>query len=398
MADLRRSGRVIKRVVSVVAAPDWGGLHAVIERTTPFIIQGGFARTVVCPAYRPDTVPRLQAAGATVICHYPQRIRRTWNPLVHLRYLARFPSEVLGLAQIFRESQADIVEVAGLLNWQPVVASLLCGKPLVWQLHGTLAPKWIRYPVGLLCSLTATSIMTSGVGMIQRHGGIQWRRSRITPFCAPLNLRQFRKDAGLRQQVRAVWGIPADAVVVGTLAVRGWVKNHPMLVEVARRLKGTAPRLCFALVGNPLVDNQHIYRQTVEEPIRKLGLDKDGYVRVIEQDRPPSEIMNAFDIFALTSVAEGASLVTAEAMAAGLPIIATDVGSLRDIVKPGVNGFLVDVNDFDAMSRSIESLLDDRLRATMGEESRRIVEAEVSDERCAEAHLRAYAQALAVAE
>jgi glycosyltransferase involved in cell wall biosynthesis len=168
-----------------------------------------------------------------------------------------------------------------------------------------------------------------------------------------------------------------------------------MLVEVARRLQGTDGRLRFALVGNPLVDNNHIYQETVEEPISRFRLAADGYVQVIEQDRPPNEIMNAFDIFALTSLAEGASLVTAEAMAIGLPVVATNVGSLTDIVKPGLNGFLVEVNDTEAMSQSIAKLLDDDLRAVMGGRSREIVEAEVSDERCAEAHLAAYEEVLA---
>jgi glycosyltransferase involved in cell wall biosynthesis len=100
--------------------------------------------------------------------------------------------------------------------------------------------------------------------------------------------------------------------------------------------------------------------------------------------------MNGLDIFALTSIAEGASLVTAEAMATGLPIVSTDVGSLSDIVLPGQNGFLVPVDDIQGMANAIRILLDDDARAQMGQRSRQIIESSISAERCAGAHIQAY--------
>ena len=89
--------------------------------------------------------------------------------------------------------------------------------------------------------------------------------------------------------------------------------------------------------------------------------------------RDARALMPGFDIFALTSKSEGHPLVVLEAMACGLPIVATSVGGIADTVQPGVNGFIAPVGDREAIANALTKLADDRaLRERMGEASRAV--------------------------
>lgn len=376
--------------MSILAAPDWGGIHAVIERTTPYIVSSGFERIVVCPTVNAQVLSRLTTAGAKVISYAPQRPRKTFDPRAHLAYMLHFTGDIRSYVSLLESERADLVEVVGLLNLQPVFAGRRAKVPVVWQLHSTLAPRGVRFALGSLTALYSDVVMTSGAGMISRHGGLSLNRDRVIPFCAPLDLDSFRSNEDSRRVVRRAWGYSEQDIVVGTLGNRGWQKHHEMLVRVAHALRGKDVRLKFAIVGTDLPGNKDYYERSVRGLVLKNGLHLDGYVKIIDQDRSAPEVLNAFDVFALTSVAEGASLVTAEAMATSLPIISTDVGSLNDVVVPDRNGYLVELDDVRGMSEVVVRLLDAEKRREMGWHSRRIVEQQTSIEKCAAAHTRAY--------
>ncbi len=236
--------------------------------------------------------------------------------------------------------------------------------------------------------------MTSGKGMIARHGGLKQIADRVVPFCAPLDLRKFYPDPAIRRQIRSDWGYTGQDVVIGTLGNRGRVKNQGMIVEVARRLRCESLPLKFAICGNPVRGNAGYFESRVNKPIREQGLFRGDYVKVFAQVVSPETIMNAFDVFLLTSRGEGASLVTAEALASGLPVVATDVGSLRDLVQEGENGMLVGINEVEKAAAALRRLADPGLRARMGRRSREIAITSVSAERSAAAHVEAYRRAL----
>jgi len=85
-------------------------------------------------------------------------------------------------------------------------------------------------------------------------------------------------------------------------------------------------------------------------------------------------LLAAFDVFILTSRRKGLPKAVMEAMAAGLPIIATDVRGNRDLVKSGENGYLVPIDDVEQTAIAVEHLIDSEdLRRSMGEKSKELV-------------------------
>lgn len=380
---------VAMKVLSCVAAPFWGGLHVVIERTTPHYALHGVKRWLALPIADDTMRDRLTAAGANLLEWRPGRPRKTLNPLVNLRYLMQFRSDVAALRQHIRDHAIDIVEVAGLLNLQPVLAARLEGKPIIWQLHSTLAPAPLRVVIGNLAKRMAAVIMTSGEGMITRHGGLSGCKVPIVPFAAPIDLTRFCADPAMRRRARAAMGFTDDDFVVGTLGNRGWQKRHEYIVAIADLLR--AQPVKFAIVGSKVETNNAYYTMRVVNEITRLKLDET--VLVIDQFDEAQVIMNGFDVFILPSVSEGISLVTAEALACSIPVIASDVGSVRDLVDASV-GALCEVDDAAAFARGIERMLSDPSPARRGALCRARVEMRAGDTRCAADHVRAYRLAL----
>jgi len=97
-----------------------------------------------------------------------------------------------------------------------------------------------------------------------------------------------------------------------------------------------------------------LWRGELEAGIARAGLSGRVHLAGLRRDVP--ELLRAFDVFALASRWEGLPRVFPQAMAAGLPIVATRVDGASDAVTPGENGWLVDVGDTAAMARYLRAL------------------------------------------
>jgi glycosyltransferase involved in cell wall biosynthesis len=106
--------------------------------------------------------------------------------------------------------------------------------------------------------------------------------------------------------------------------------------------------------------------------------------------------MRSFDLFVLPSLAEGISNTILEAMASGLPVLATDVGGNPELVEPGVTGTLVPRNDAESMARAMRAYAEStELCRRHGAEARRTVERRFGMEAMVNAYMAVYDQLLA---
>ena len=158
-----------------------------------------------------------------------------------------------------------------------------------------------------------------------------------------------------RTEARSRIGVPADAFVVGCVGRLSPQKAPLDLLAAFARLACIRPGAHLVLVGDgPL-------RADVVAAVRRENLGDHVHVLGLRRDVP--ELMSAFDVFALASRWEGLPRVFPQAMAAGLPIVATRVDGAADAIRDGVSGFLVDVGDHAAMADRLAALAADPLRA-----------------------------------
>lgn len=181
--------------------------------------------------------------------------------------------------------------------------------------------------------------------------------ARIAVIYNGVKVEEFVKAQTMRQQVRGALGIQEHEVVFIHVARFDPLKDHATAVRGFAELSSAASRLI--LVGDGPT------KPEVESLVKGLGLEKRLALLGFRTDIP--ELLAAADVFLLTSLSEGVPVTIIEAMAAGLPVIATAVGGVPELIGGGREGILVAPKDPKALARAMALLCQNpELRQHMG--------------------------------
>lgn len=192
--------------------------------------------------------------------------------------------------------------------------------------------------------------------------------------CVPngVDLGRFAVRGG-REKVRREFGVAPGEVVIGSLGRHDPVKDYRSLIRgfaslvASRRNDPSLPRVRLVLCGE---GPEHAALRALAA---ELGLADDVVFPGFRNDVP--DVLAAFDAFVLPSVTEGMSNAILEAMATGLPCIATQVGGNGELVSHGVNGLLVPPASPESLAAAMHVVADDAdERHRMGHASRRRAE------------------------
>jgi len=160
--------------------------------------------------------------------------------------------------------------------------------------------------------------------------------------------------------------VDRDKTILINVARLSREKNHALLVRAFSKAVQSCPNLELWLVGDGEL------RRDIEELVKQLGLEEKVKFFGVRSDVP--ELLSQADIFVLSSDYEGFGLVVAEAMAAGLPVIATAIGGIPEILEGGRAGILVPPKDVDALAKAIVELArDEKKRAELSDYGRKLV-------------------------
>jgi glycosyltransferase involved in cell wall biosynthesis len=159
---------------------------------------------------------------------------------------------------------------------------------------------------------------------------------------------------------------------VGTLAMFYPVKRLDHFIEMAHRIKLRDPRIQFDMAGDGMV------RVQLEEQARQLGHP----VRFTGICQEPAAFLAQLDVFVSCSDFESSGMSVMEAMSMGVPVVATSVGGIPEIVTEGETGLLVPAGDLEALTEAVWHLLQDpEKRARMGANAKRFARAHFSTDR-----------------
>jgi glycosyltransferase involved in cell wall biosynthesis len=191
-----------------------------------------------------------------------------------------------------------------------------------------------------------------------------------------------------RQSIRAALGIPEDAVVVGTVGRLSEVKRVDLLIAAFAQIRDQCPQARLLIVGHGPE------RATLQKLQTALRLDHE--VCFAGYQSKPAPYLQAMDLFALTSRSEGLPLSVLEAWATGLPVVASYVGGLPEIVEQGQNGLLFPAGDQTALAAAISRLLENpQMRTALGQAGRDRVRRSFSGTAMWEKYSRHYSEMLA---
>jgi glycosyltransferase involved in cell wall biosynthesis len=172
-------------------------------------------------------------------------------------------------------------------------------------------------------------------------------------------------------------GLKPDIPLIGTIAIFRKKKGHHILLDAIPLILKKVPEAVFVFAGDgPQKEN-------IITKIEQLGLSDKVFLLGLRKDIP--NILKSIDIFVLPTLQEALGTSFIEAMAMEKPVIGTDVGGVGEIIKEGINGYLVEPDNPQALADTIIMALQDKEKLNiMGIEGRKFVEQNYTTEKMCE--------------
>ncbi|MEJ7731660.1 MAG: glycosyltransferase [Polyangiaceae bacterium] len=353
-------------IVHVVLSLGLGGQEVLILELCRELARRGERVTVIC----------LTEGGA---------LRGEFGEIPVVEMPRRGGVDIALLARLWRRLRGERADVVHTHNTAPLVYGAPAGRlarvgRVIHTKHGSRAGGrrtllLARGASRLVDAFVAVSPATAEVARQAEHAP----SDRLTVIPNGIPVERYRRDAAARARVRAELGIPGEAVVIASVGRFVEDKDYPLLVRAASPLLGDGLRLLVVGDGPTLEQ----VRAAVPERARP-------FVVLPGQRRDVPDVLSACDVFALSSRTEGLPIALIEAMAAGLPVVATAVGGLPTTV-PDDAGVLVRYGDAAALGAALGAMAGDAdRRRRMGEAATRAAADRYSVARMTDAYLSLY--------
>jgi sugar transferase (PEP-CTERM/EpsH1 system associated) len=359
-----------KQILHVVHSLEVGGLENGLINLLNRLDPERFKQTVCCLTRAGKFAERIQASGVEIIeLNLPAEA-------------FRFP--LLRLVQLFRKLAPDIVHTRGWPTVDAVFAAWLARVPhIVHGEHGrehsdAAGNNWkrnqIRRLIGyivdryvVVCDFFRPWLREScGVGddrIIYIPNGVDTKKFYSFDSVAAGQFQQTGVEQQAPFNLRDELGLAPDTLLLGSVGRLDPVKDFPTLLRAFRQVRHDFPKANLVIVGDGPI------RSDLARLTGDLGLQDS--VKWLGESADVPAILRCCDLFVQTSIFEGMSNTILEAMASGLPIIATDTGGNPELVHSGKNGTLIRVGDVEKLTSILHKyLVDSALRTRQGLASR----------------------------
>lgn len=175
---------------------------------------------------------------------------------------------------------------------------------------------------------------------------------KISVIYNAVDLQRFSPKNVSRERLRRKLDLPQEAFIIGGVGRLHYQKNFPLFLEVAAEVGARLPRTMFVIAG------EGPERAALEELSRKLGLA--SRLRFLGFVKEMPDFYQSLDLLLLTSHFEGTPLTVLEAMAMGLPVVASQVDGVEEVLADGEDGLLVPPGHRDLFVKGICRLAQDR--------------------------------------
>ena len=303
-----------------------------------------------------------------------------------VRYLA-------GLCNIVRKHKIDLIQThlftAAVYG---ALAGFLCGVPVISTFHGqpdlvgSARYRAMKFWIMRRGVTRAVFVSESLRQFFLSSGHLDVDRTTVIANGIDESEFTSRRDTSLRREL----GIADGEVLVGAVGNLRPAKSYDVFLKAAALLRGQSRVYRFVVVGEAdegggLYQELLALRDQLNLGTREVAFT--GFKDRIHQ------IMNNFDFYVSTSSSEGFSLSVIQAMACGVPVVATKSGGPEEIITHDVSGLLVDTNRPDSVARAIQRLNDEpATRARLIEAGRAVVQTRFTLKQMVESYERLYQQ------
>jgi glycosyltransferase involved in cell wall biosynthesis len=374
------------RVLLTVDGLGTGGAERSLAELLPRLAEAGIDPTVVCLRHRREGIE-----GDIVAAGFDVRFLRGSNLVTRVVELSRIIGrERPDLVHTSLVQASILGRLAAVVGSVPVLTSLTSTPYAAVRLRDPMIRRLPFAAVREIDGWTARHL-TDHFHAISRAVGTAAVRSLGVPPGRVTVIPRGRDPTRLgapgrtrRGRVRRALGIRPDDEVVITVGRQEFLKGHHFLLEAAELLGRSRPRLVVLVAGRRGTASDRLarlhQRPGVRDVVRFLGYRDDV-----------PDLLAASDLFVFPSLAEGLGGALIEAMALGLPVVASDLDAIREVVEPERNALLVRPGSAPELATAVATLLDDpERRALFGVRSRWIFERTFTIDRSAERMIELY--------
>jgi len=299
------------------------------------------------------------------------------------------PRFLFSLVRVIRERRPDLVHVhsrRGADLWGPIAARLTGTRALLTRRVDNPEPPWlarIKYS-----PYERVVTISEGIRRVLLSEGLPPERVRCVR--SAVDSRPFKGERD-REWLRREFGVGPEETAVAVIAQLIERKGHRSLIQAVPGILRKCPRARFLFFGKgPL-------RGELEQLCREAGLGEKVLFAGFRKDLP--RVLPCLDLVVHPAFMEGLGVSLLQASAAGLPIVAGRAGGIPEVVRDGVNGYLVEPGDVSALEESVvKVLLDPGLARRLGHAGQEIVGGEFSLEAMVEGNRRVYREILGLNE
>lgn len=285
---------------------------------------------------------------------------------------------VLKLRKILKKIEPDVLH---LHTSHAHTLGLLAGK--LTKVKKILVTRRMDHPIRKFLSrikynkVDKIAAISEGVKKALIAGGV--KKDKVTVIYSSVDEPNVSPISDLREE----FNLGDDALLLGTVASLVKRKGHRYLFEAIVKVKDKFPQVKLLVAGEGPLEEK------LKKLVEKLSLENEIIFTGFRKDIP--EILSILDVFVLVSLKEGLGVSLLEAGSYGLPIVATNVGGIPEVVRDGITGLLAPPKDSEALAEKIIYLLSHPEEARkMGENGRKWVRKNFSVEKMVNTYVNLY--------
>ena len=284
-------------------------------------------------------------------------------PLYHIPKLKRF--DILTMKKLGDILKKDDIDIVNAHHFMPMFyafygSKIKHGVKLVYTEHS----KWEIEQVSFKWKIIGCYLMKkldAVVGVSKLVTDSLQSKFKITPakihtIKNGIEIDKFTKNKN--RFLKDKLNIADDTIIIGIIANFRKVKNHIFLLKAFNELLQKDNKVKLLLIGKGFKGDSENTEGEIRKFIYEKKIDKKVLLLGHRSDIPA--LLSIIDIFCLTSKKEGLPLSILEAMAAGIPIVGTDVEGIRDVICNGENGFLVKLDDVSGLKDILHVLINNK--------------------------------------
>jgi glycosyltransferase involved in cell wall biosynthesis len=287
--------------------------------------------------------------------------RLTLENFFLLRYVLRFFKELIMIRNHIKKVSPDIVHINGAYQFKSLIAALFSKKRIVWHLNNESAHPTVKFVFSFLkffnCSFIVSSDRTKEFFIPKINN-----KRLVSKIIPPVLTSEILPKKNYR--------LVSKNITIGTLTNISPQKDILTFVKSAHEISKKYPNAKFLIAG-PLHKSQRSYYKKILTEINKLNMNDK--IKFVGFTKNINNFLKSIDIFVCTSAWEAGPIAVWEALAAGLPVVSTNVGSTAIFLEKKKCGYVANVQDYRSISLFVVKLIENlKLREKFGKNARKV--------------------------